>query len=82
MTSEYASITTTDIITLLEEMMMANAQGCGQLKHLTLKFEFWDEYYEAILTKIIQRNISFETMILNVTKCMLYVELPQSRSIS
>jgi len=76
-TSESASVTTTDIVTLLEQMMIANKQGYGRLEHLTLKFEFCDDYYETILVKIIQRNISFDTMILNVTKCMSYVKLYQ-----
>lgn len=76
-TSEAASVTTTDIVTLLEQMMIANIEGCGRLEHLTLKFEFCDDYYATILAKIIQRNISFDTMILNVTKCMSYVKLYQ-----
>jgi hypothetical protein len=74
-TSAYASVTTTDIVTLLEQMMIANKEGCGRLEHVTLEFESFNDYYEVILTKIIQRNISFDTMILNVTERMSYVKL-------
>jgi hypothetical protein len=72
-TSQSASVTRTDIITLLEHMMIANTQGYGRLEHLTLLFEFCNNYYAAILGMFIQRNISFNTMIFNVTKCKSYM---------
>ncbi|CAF4038404.1 unnamed protein product [Rotaria magnacalcarata] len=67
-TSEYVSVKTTEIIKFLEHMMIANKQGRGRLEHLTLTFENCNDYYAKIVTMIIQLNISFGTMILNVTK--------------
>ncbi len=68
-TSEFSSVKTTEIITFLEHMMIANQQGRGRLEHLILNFENGDDYYLKILIMIIQRNISFPTMMLNVSQC-------------
>lgn len=71
-TSEFASVNAIDVVTLLKQLAAANDQGRGRLKHLTLQFESFDDYYSGTLAKIIQWNISFDIMILNVNKCMLY----------
>lgn len=68
-TSEFSSVTTTEVITFLENMMIANKQCRGRLEHVTLKFENCTDYYLKILIMITRRNISFSTMILNVSRC-------------
>ncbi|CAF2136778.1 unnamed protein product [Rotaria magnacalcarata] len=78
-TSENASVETTEIIRFLEHMMLANKKGRGRLEHLTLMFENFNDYYAKIVIMIIQRNISFDTMILNVTKSMSYIKLLQQK---
>jgi hypothetical protein len=75
--SKFASVKTTEIVLLLEQMMIANQQGRGRLEHLTLKFTSCNDYYVNILTMIVQRNISFHTMVLKVTKGMSYVQISQ-----
>ena len=77
LTYESASIDENDIVTLLNQMMTANKQGRGRLQHLTLRFQCFNQYYATILTKIIQQNISFDTMIFNISPCMLYIKLYQ-----
>ena len=69
--SQFASVNAIDAITLLKQLVLANDQGRGKFKHLTVQFEIFDDYYSRILAKIIQWNISFDTMILNVSKGML-----------
>jgi len=81
-TSEFASVKTAEIVTFLEHMMIANKRGCGRLEHLTLNFELCKNYYAKTLIMIIQRNISFDTMIINVTNCMSYVKLSQQKGVS
>lgn len=81
-TNKYASVTSAHIVALLEHMMIANKQGRGQLQHLIFMFTFCDDYYAIILTNIIRRNITFDTMILNITRCMSDVKLYQEKNIS
>ena len=77
-TSANASIKPTEIVAFLEQMMIAYTQGRGRLEHVTLMFEKCEDYYAKILTMIIQRNISFDTMILNITESMSYVAEKES----
>ena len=69
-TNILASIRTIEIITFLEQMMIANEQRRGRLEYVNLTFEKYNDYYGDILTMIIKRNISFKTMIFNITSCM------------
>jgi len=74
-TSTLASVKTIEIVTFLEQMMIANEQRRGRLKYITLTFEKYNDYYADILTMIIKRNISFNTMIFQLTHCMSYVQV-------
>jgi hypothetical protein len=78
-TSVNSSVKITEIVIFLEQMMIANKQGRGRLKHLNLKFNEYEEYYARILIMIIERNISFETMIFNVNQCKSNLKLLQEK---
>jgi len=63
------------IVTLLEELMLANAEWRGRLEYLVVKFEYCGDFYENIMVGIIERSISFDTMILTIHRCKSYVNV-------